>query len=370
MPSLVAIGMLFCLCSAVAFGQAPVHRDQSGASAAQTSSSTPVLTGSKPEEASESDPALAEAKSLFEGGKFSEAEASTRQFLAGHADSAEGHFLLGHILFEEVHDRYAAEEKAEGESFAYSENTAGELAKLRDAKARESLAEFSAGAKYGTPSAADLKTLAFDYVLLKGNAAAARSLTAALKLQPNDAEGWFYLGRILYSQDLFADAIQAFQHCLKLQPRNVLAEASVGLSYEGLKLTDEAAQAYQTAIDWEAQSDAKSPKPFIYLGRLYLTENQPEKAVPYLQQAAVKFSDVPPIHEELGRAYSGLNRLPEAQEELEKAVSLEPDVASVHFLLGQVYRKRGIMDKAKIEFQKAEELNGTHSSDGRQLGPQ
>jgi hypothetical protein len=87
-----------------------------------------------------------------------------------------------------VHERYAAEEKTEGESFAYGGTAGGALGKLRDAKARESLAEFSAGAKYRSPGAADLKTVAFDCVLLGENAAAAKSPGLALKLQPNDAE--------------------------------------------------------------------------------------------------------------------------------------------------------------------------------------
>src|SRR2546430_10395142 len=39
-------------------------------------------------------------------------------------------------------------------------------AKDRDEKAKASLAEFTAGAKYSAPIAADLKVVAFDYVLL------------------------------------------------------------------------------------------------------------------------------------------------------------------------------------------------------------
>jgi tetratricopeptide (TPR) repeat protein len=94
-----------------------------------------------------------------------------------------------------------------------------------------------------------------------------------------------------------------------------------------------------------------------------MDQNEPERALPYLQQAVAAFPQVPLVHEELGRAYSVLNQLPQAQKELETAVSLEPNVANVHFLLGQVYRRFGMMDKAKLEFQRVEELNGTHSSD-------
>ncbi len=361
-----AAAILFCAGSGAAFERSPAdHRNQSGSAAGQAGagSSAPAESAAKSGETAPSDAALAEAQSLLQSGKLSEAETATRQFLQGHADSADGHFLLGHILFEELHEKYLAEEKEEGEGFGYNDTVGGSLAKLRDAKARESLAEFSAGAKYGAPGAADLKTVAFDYVLLNDNLSAAKWLSLSLKLEPKDAQGWFYLGRMKYSQDQFPDAIEAFEECLKIEPRNAVAEYNVGLSYEGLQQKDEAIQAYQNAIAWQEQSEVKSPKPFIYLGRIYLDENQPDKAVPYLLQAVTLFPQVSVAHEELGRAYSALNQLPEAQQELEKAVALAPNVASVHFALGQVYRKLAMMDKAKIEFQKAEELNGTHSSD-------
>lgn len=352
-----AAAILVALGRGAAWGQGPAG--QAGGTSPAAAAGNPTKSG----ETAQSDAGLAEARSQLQAGKVSEAETTARQFLQGHADSADGHFLLGHILFEELHEEYLGEEKREGEAFAYNDTAGGSLAKQRDEKARESLAEFSAGAKYGAPSAFDLKTVALDYVLLKDNIAANKWLSLSLKLEPKDAQGWFYLGRIKYSQDEFPGAIEAFEQCLELEPRNILAEYNVGLSYEGLQQKDEAIQAYQNAIAWQAQSEVKSPKPFIYLGRIYLDENQPEKAVPYLLQAVAAFPQVSLAHEELGRVYSALNQLPEAQQELEKAVALTPNVASVHITLGQVYRKLGMMDKAKIEFQKAEELNGTHSSD-------
>jgi tetratricopeptide (TPR) repeat protein len=364
MPSLVAAATLFCLSSGMVSARTPGNPRRSGATTGQagTTSSAPALPAGKPRDASQSDPELTKAKSLFEGGKFSEAEAATRQFLKAHADSAEAHFLLGQILFQELHDRYAAEAE-EGEAFTNTGTLTGELAKLRDAKARESITELSEGAKYGTPSAFDLKILAMDYVLLRDNSLAAKYLTLALKSEPKDPQGWFYLGRIFYSQDEFAGAIVAFENCLKLEPRNAVTEYNVGLSYEGLKQNEEAIQAYETAIEWQGQNGVKSSKAFTSLARIYLDENQPEKALPYLQQAVAAFPEVALAHEELGRVYSALNQLPEAQKELEKAVSLEPEAASVHLMLGQVYRKRGMADKAKSEFQKAQELYGTHASE-------
>jgi tetratricopeptide (TPR) repeat protein len=338
-------------------GSGQLTQAQSGASGAASMPNQATSPGT-----SQSQPALEAARSMYAAGKLSEAEAAARQLLQARPDSAEGHFLLGHILFDELHQTYESKEQSEGESFRYNGDVGKSLAEMRDAIARESLAEFSAGAKYGSPAAADLKTVGLDYILLRDNHSAEKWLALGLKLEPNDPQGWYFLGRTRYSRDEFAAAIEAFERCLTLDPKNVLAEANVGLSYEGLGQKDEATQAYQNAVAWEAQADPKFPEPYIYLGRLYLDQNQPEKAVPYLVQAIADFPEVSTLHEQLGKAYSTLHQLQQAQSELEKAVSLAPKVASGHFLLGQVYRQLGMMDKAKMELQKAGELNGTHSS--------
>ncbi len=357
------VTILFCLWSGAAFTQIPAGRaNQFGSSRGQTATGSSAVTSPAPSDTSSSDPGLAEATSLAQKGSLNEAEAATRKFLEQHPDSADGHFLLGHILFDELHEKYLGEEQKEGESFRYNDNVGGELGKMRDAKARESLAEFSAGARYRAASAFDLKIVALDYVLLKDNPSAEKWLTVSLRLDPKDAQGWFYLGRTKYSETKYPAAIEAFELCLKLEPRNVAAEYNVGLSYEGLNQKDEAIQAYQNAIEWQAQSEIKSPEPFVYLARLYLNQNQPEKAVPYLVRAVAAFPRVSLAHEELGRAYSVLHRLSEAQEELEKAVKLSPEKASLRCVLGQVYQRQGKTAQAQTEFDRCSALQNTQSS--------
>lgn len=311
---------------------------------------------------SASGPALAEAELLAQKGSLNEAEAATRKFLAQHPDSGDGHFFLGHILFDQLRQKYAGEERQEGESFRYNDSVSGALAKTRDAMARESLAEFSAGARYRPATAFDLKIVALDYSLLKDNVAADKWLSMALRMQPKDAQGWFYLGRTKYSESQFAGAIEAFEQCLKLEPRNIAAEYNVGLSYEGLNQKDEAVQAYQNAIAWQEQSETKSPEPFLYLARLYLSQNRPERAVPYLTQAAAAFPQVSLAHEELGKAYSLLHRLPEAQAELEKAVKLSPEKASLRCVLGQVYQRQHMTAQAQTEFERCSALQNAQAS--------
>jgi tetratricopeptide (TPR) repeat protein len=304
---------------------------------------------------------LVEAKSLLQKGLITQAEKATRQFLRQHSDSAEGHYLLGHVLFEEIREKYAGEEQTQGENFRYSDTVDAKLIAIRDAKARESLAELSAGARYRAPGASDLKTVGLNYLLLKDLPSAEKWLTASTTLDPQDTQTWFYLGRTRYSQTKYAGAIEAFQHCLKLDPRNATAEYNVGLSYEGLSQNDEASQAYQNAIAWQEHNEAQSPDPLVGLARLYLRQNQPENALPHLLQAVAAFPQLSLTHEELGKAYLVLHRLPEAQEQLEKAVQLSPQKAALRCLLGQVYQQEKITAKAQSEFEACTHLRTAES---------
>lgn len=364
------IGFYWYELGAAAAAQFSAGTEQQGsssptpASAPQANSPADVAKNVvKPSEPLTPDPALAPARSFLHEGKLSDAESATRDYLRAHADSADAHFLLGFILFREVQAKWLDAGKGQSESLLYSgADASGSVAQFRDAKTKESLAEFTAGARYHVPSAFDLKIVALDYILLKDNMDADHWLTRSLQADPRDPQAWYYLGRTKYSSGQFREAIEAFEQCLKLEPRNVEAENNVGLSFEALDRPGEAIQAFENAIAWQAESPAKDPEPFIELAHLYLNQNQPEKAVPYLSQSIAIHPNVSKAHEELGKAYSLLKRLPEAQAELEKAVELSPQASNLHCLLASVYRKRGLADKAKEEYDRCAALTGSHST--------
>ena len=334
------------------------------ASAAQANAGPAVADNAvKPDESPTPDPALAPARLLLQRGMLSEAEAAIRNHLKAHADSADAHFLLGFILFREVQAKWLEAGEKDSEALRYnSGDLSGSLVAYRDAKVKESLAEFTIGAKYHVPNAFDLKIVALDYILLKDYIDADHWLTRSLQWDPRDAQAWYYLGRTKYSESQFPQAIEAYAQCLRLEPRNIQAENNVGLSYEALGQRDQAIQAFKNAIAWEVQSPAKDPEPFIELAHLYMNQNQPEKAVPYLSQSIAIFPSVSKAHETLGKAYSLLHRLPEAQAELEKAVALEPERASLHCMLGQIYRQEAMVPEAKAEFDRCSALQQTQSA--------
>ena len=343
-------------------------RSTTPASATQSNASPAVAEN--PVEPNDS-PTLAPARLFLQRGMLSEAEAASRNYLQAHADSADAHFLLGFILFRKVQAKWL--EAGEKDSEALRFNTgdlSGSLVAYRDAKIKESLAEFTIGAKYRVPNAFDLKIVALDYLLLKDYIDADHWLTRSLQGDPRDAQAWYYLGRTKYSESQFREAIAAFARCLRLEPRNVQAENNVGLSYEALGQRDQATQAFKNAIAWELQSPAKDPEPFIELAHLYLDQNQPEKAVPYLSQCIAMSPKVSKAHETLGKAYSLLHRLPEAQVELEKAVALEPARASLHCMLGQIYRQEGMIAAAKAALEQCAALQQTQTANPSGMEPQ
>jgi Flp pilus assembly protein TadD len=273
---------------------------------------------------------LKTAHSLLADGKFTEAEAALRRYLKDNPSSAEAHFLLGDVLFHEK-------------------------------RAVESLSEFTAGAKFTSPAAAELRTVASDYVLLGDFADADKWFSRVAVETPNDPEVWYLLGRTKYNENRFAEAIASFEHVLALRPKDVQAEDNLGLSQQGLGHTDQARTAFQTAIDWQRDA-ASDAQPYLNLGVLLTDQGDPAAAIQQLTKAAALAPQNPKVHEELGRALQAKGDMESAQSQLEAAVKLAPNAASLHFKLGQIYHHRGLNGRAQQEFAICAKLNGGHSS--------
>jgi tetratricopeptide (TPR) repeat protein len=313
----------------------------------------------RPSPADTANPNLAEAESLLRQGRVNEADRAVRQFLVAHPESADGHFLLGHILFREIQADAAGATQLEGVPILRANPKGGNFIPL---KARASLEEFTAGAKYHEPSAADLKVVALNFVLLGSYADADKWLTKMLEWTPGDADGWYLLGRTKYNENRFLEAVSAFQQSLRLAPRNVKTEDNLGLSYAGLGRNEEAVAAYQQAMAWQAQAAQKNPGPHINLASLLIDQNRSGEALPYLLQAIEIAPRESRAHELLGKAYTRMEQFPKAQAELEKAIELSPQSSNLHCMLAPVYRKQGLAEKAKAEFDRCATMTGTRST--------
>ena len=274
---------------------------------------------------------LAAARALVDQGKLAESEDLVRDYLKGSSDSADGHFLLGYILF-------------------------------REKKARESLAEYTAGAKFRRPSADELKIVASDYVLFDDFVDADKWFTEVVAESPNDANAHYLLGRTKFNENDYRGAIASFERALALHPKYVEAENNIGLAWRELNEPDKAKVAFEAAIEWQGATPTDA-QPFLNLGKLLVDRHQPAEAFSYLERAAELAPNNPTIHEEMSHAYSAQQDLSHAQAELETAIGLAPNVSSLHYQLGQIYRKLGQNDRAQKEFELTAKLSGSHSSE-------
>lgn len=274
---------------------------------------------------------LASARSLADQGKLSESEAALRAYLKITPNSADAHFLLGYVLF-------------------------------RERKARESLAQFTAGAKTRRPGPEELKTVASDYILLDDLVDADKWFSEVVAESPNDAIAHYLLGRTRFNENDYRGAIASFERALALHPKYVEAENNIGLAWRELNDADKARAAFETAIEWQGTTPTDA-QPFLNLGKLYGDQHQPAKAIEFLQRAVELAPNNPSVHEELSHVYAAQPDLTRAQAELEKAIELAPSVSSLHYQLGQLYRRQGLAAQAKKEFELTAKLSGSHSSD-------
>ncbi|MGA7524578.1 MAG: tetratricopeptide repeat protein [Acidobacteriaceae bacterium] len=337
----ITAGSLLLACAALcmpARGQAPgqATRQASGQAPGQPSPATVQDSAgsgdAQPEVPLASDPALQQCLALIQSREYAPASEKIRAFLHDHPYSAEGHFLLGYVLY-------------------------------RQQEPRESLAEYTEGARFRKPDANDLATVSMDYILLRDYADADRWLTQATAWSPQNELYWYYLGRTKYAENRFKEAIAAFHRCLTLKPRDLRAEYNLGLSFAGLGQNPQAMAAYRTAIAWQRGSAHPDPQPWLDLGILLLDQSRPRDAQPWLEKAAALAPDNPRAHEELGQTYEQLHNLPAARRELQAAVTLAPSVPSLHFELGRIDQRLGLAAKAKEEFDRCAALNATHSTD-------
>jgi Flp pilus assembly protein TadD len=290
-----------------------------------------TLTPSLPPQAG----ALRAAQQLMHDGKFAQAEAMLRPLIMADAKAAEPRYLLAYSL-------------------------------LREDKPADSLKEYTEAAALRTPTAAELRSVALDYVLLKDLPDADLWMSRSLAMDGNDAETWYAMGRLHYTEGRYGDALACFQKTLALNPRSVKGEDNMGLAYEGLNRNDEAAQAYRTAIAMQKDDRTPSEQPLLNLAILLEHRNQVQEAQQLLEQAAKIAPQEPRIHENLGQVYLHTDRAADAVKEFATAVQLAPQNPRFHYLLGQACRRSGDAARAKQEFARSAALNGTHSTPDHQ----
>ena len=265
--------------------------------------------------------AFQQARTLMLAGRFADAEHILRDYLHKDERSGEAHELLGDAL-------------------------------LREDKPQDALGEYTQAAALEQPSSHMLQQVSKAYVLLNDNQDADKWGLHAVEMDPKDADAWYNLGRVRYTEQRFSDAASCFQHVLQLAPKAVKAENNLGLSYEGMNRMADAEAAYRQAIVWQDAGPAseKSEQPLLNLGIVLLHQGQLAEAESLLETAVKLAPADPQVREQLGHVYLQQSKFAAAQVELARACELDPGKSGLHFLLGQTYKHLGQTKQAEAEF--------------------
>ncbi|XP_008797280.2 uncharacterized TPR repeat-containing protein At1g05150-like [Phoenix dactylifera] len=202
------------------------------------------------------------------------------------------------------------------------------------------------------------------YVLFLKELAALRDRADTAVLQEEAFDGHMAIGRALYEQQLYQEALASFRRASELQPGDARSHFHAGNSLCALGRHAEAREELLVALEAaEAGVDRWAhllPQIHVNLGVSMEGEGMLLGACDHYREAAI----ICPAHfralKLLGSALFGVGEYQDAKKALEEAVMLRPDYADARCDLGSVLHALGEDERAVQEFQKAIDLKPGH----------
>lgn len=179
---------------------------------------------------------------------------------------------------------------------------------------------------------------------------------------------------LIREYDVLAGLLKrCFDTVLTHDPSSIAAHSIRGYLHESRNEVEEALTEYRAAGDHfaagrllaqnvrlsEAEeelraavaADAQNDRARADLGRLYLQEDQPEKALVILRQIVQRYPRDAYAWADLGKAEGKLGAAEAAIQDLQKALQIDPTLNQVHYQLAMLYRQKGNEKLAMEELQ-------------------
>ena len=178
--------------------------------------------------------------------------------------------------------------------------------------------------------------------------AALSDLTEAEKLDPNNAELQYNMGRTLVGKRRLDLAERKFLRAIVLKPNYSEARNDLGVLYLETGNWDNAIQQFRAVKD-----DLFYPNyehAVINLGLAYLGKGDYAAAQEELSSARAANPRSPVIRASIGRILFAQGKTEQAILEYRKALEIAPDYASAHYHMGLALMKVSKLDAARNEF--------------------
>lgn len=143
----------------------------------------------------------------------------------------------------------------------------------------------------------------------------------AIKIMPDDADGWFELFQIYLSEGEKAKAAYSLERAVQYDPENQVIPCLAGISYMRQNMFDEAVNAFLKAVEMNS-SDVRL---YNYLGICHRRLQRYPQAVESYQKALAIDPEDPVIYYNLGKAHLQAGEKERAGEAFARALALKPD---------------------------------------------
>ncbi len=168
---------------------------------------------------------------------------------------------------------------------------------------------------------------------------------------PESAEAFRWIAESHRDQGRFAEAALAWQEALRLAPKHPDFRRELAAVWMEQKLYPEAQQ-----ITTQLLAAEPNAADLNHLqGDLYLAQQLPEKAVPFLEKAVKADPQVLPARASLARAYLLAGDATKALPHVNAALPLDTD-GSLHFQLARAYQTAGMSAEAREAMAKYQQI--------------
>jgi tetratricopeptide (TPR) repeat protein len=176
-----------------------------------------------------------------------------------------------------------------------------------------------------------------------------KSITLTNQENKLDPEAYLRRGVVWFYKGEYGIAYQDFDEAASILYDDPRPELWKGLSRARQQNWLEAINSYAVAL----QHDDKFAPAWVNLGLGYLALNQPNKAVYCLDQAVRMEPQNAGSYFKRGIALSRMGKFREAADSYSQAIRLKPDYAEAHYALGTVLQQLGKLDDAIVAFREA-----------------
>ena len=169
----------------------------------------------------------------------------------------------------------------------------------------------------------------------------------AIKLNPKNAEVYYQLSRLYYTDQRFSEAVAAAGRAIEIWPNYFEAYESLGLGYQANGDIKRAIESFSRAINLDHQGGNSDPWPYINFAML-IDSQSPASAIPLLQQAIAIDPRNADAEYYMGKSLRAIGQPEQAQQHFESAIQLDPACKSAYYALAALVRRRDQQRSAEL----------------------